>query len=83
MTTWIVTFERIGRVHNPAPIEVEAEPDDALADRLAAAIHRKASRFLSSSWYEVTVRLDPDEESGTFSIEAGRFGRGTIVRKAA
>jgi hypothetical protein len=52
-TTYTVTFERIGRHHNVAPLVHRA----ADAGDLAAAIHRYARHFLLSGNVEVVVNL--------------------------
>lgn len=65
-----VTFDRIGRNHNPPLLETEAKD----ADDLAYAVHRHARPHLGSRDYEVDVNL----ETNRVSIERGRFGSGSV-----
>lgn len=69
-----VNFTRLGRNHNPQPLECAA----ADADELAEQVFKHAKKSLASSWFEVVVDL----ETMKGSIEYGRFGEFTVeVRK--
>lgn len=70
-----VTPERIGRHHDVAPFEVSlgshvSPTSDMLADRIA----REAKKVLLSKEFAVRVDL----AKGAFSIQGGRFGKGTF-----
>jgi hypothetical protein len=74
-----VTFERIGRDHNPAPIELEARN----GDELTTLIYRHVKGKLASREIEVSVFGDGKKgltdgsiivggahSAGTFTVEA-------------
>lgn len=73
-----VVFERIGRKHEVPDLEIDtatlAAAGQVRADQIAEQVWRYAGRFLASREYMVTVDL----ERGTVSIDADRFGKGTI-----
>ena len=75
-----VTFDRIGRTYDPPPIHIA--DDDMTADGIADAVYHHARKYLASSWFSVTAHWDPDDGTGTVTIEGGRFGDGTIKRVA-
>lgn len=70
MNVYKLVWERLGR--GTVPEGYEMTVDGRNADELAEQIHRFAQRKLTSRWFAVSVH-----EDGTFSVEAGRFGRGT------
>lgn len=72
MTTYRVTFPRIGRSSNGSFAEEFIAAD---ADDLAGQIFKYARPKLASSMFMVTVDL----ETMSGSIEAGRFGTFTIA----
>lgn len=74
MATFKINPERIGRGDAPEPFEVEADDDDRLADALAEGICQEAKKHLMSSDFTVSVNLD----EMTFSVGAGRYGKGDI-----
>lgn len=81
MGTYTVTFDRIGRNHGVAPLEVVLTESQRLtpADELAERVHRYARKFLTSREVEVSVDLDTLEgvivvggfrPAGTFTVKA-------------
>lgn len=74
MTTYVVSFERIGRNHEVPELTVTASSPDDLADR----IHKYAKRYLASAYFDVDVLSDDGGQTGKVSIELGRFGGGTF-----
>lgn len=71
-----VTPMRIGR-HPVEPFVIQLqEHRRSTALMLANRIHATAKTLLMSSEYEVTV----DIVKGTFAIDRGRFGSGTIEK---
>jgi hypothetical protein len=69
VTTYSVTFERIGRNHRVGSREFTVA-DQGASNHLAYEIHQFASQHLISSDFTVTVDL----EAGEGSISGGRFG---------
>jgi hypothetical protein len=67
-----ITFDRVGRNHNPEPVFIEASDAEDLAAKIFAYIIRR--KLLASREFEVTVDLT--KMSG--SIDFGRFGEFTI-----
>lgn len=74
-----INFQRIGRNHQVAPLEVEVQPGPQLMNDLAEQVHRYARRHLGSSEYTVTVQLGANTGAGDGTIMCGRFGRFTIT----
>lgn len=70
MKTYKITFDRIGRRRDVLPVELLADGDDRLAEK----IHDHVGDFLASREYDITCSID--ERSGY--IEGGRFGTFTI-----
>jgi len=58
MTAYTATFDRIGRRHDVAPLEVAGSADD-----IAEQIYRYARRFLASR--DIEVATDLEALSGT------------------
>ncbi len=58
MSTYTVTFDRIGRNHDAAPLEVRISDGLPVVDELAEQVHRYARRHLGSREVEVSVDLD-------------------------
>jgi hypothetical protein len=76
-----VTFDRIGRNHNVAPLDITRT--DADADYLARAIYTYARRHLASRGVEIYVDLEEDGRKGEGGIICGvahSGGRFTIER---
>lgn len=72
--TYTVTFDRIGRNHDVAPLQATA--DDA--DELAEAIYRYSRPHLSSRDVEVVVDLEQSRGSIFCGFNSG--GRFTITQ---
>jgi hypothetical protein len=80
--TYRVTFERIGRHHDVAPLTatVTCRPDDQ-ADKLAEAVWRYARKYLASRDVETQVDLPTAEKpTGAVMIFCGfrTGGTGTV-----
>lgn len=75
MTRYLITFERIGRKHDVAPLEVVADDADALAE----AIYRYARPNLGSRDVEVVVDLDKNRGSILCGFHSG--GRFILATK--
>jgi len=67
-----ITFERVGRNHNPEPLLTEAADAEDLATKIFD--HIIARKLLRSREFDVVVNLD--KMIGL--IEGGRFGEFTI-----
>lgn len=84
MTTYTVTFDRIGRSRNVAPMTVQVEdadkasPED-IADGLAEVIYKYARPHLRSRDVEVVVDLDDLEGPGKGYIFCGFNNGGTFT----
>lgn len=76
MTSYLVTFERIGRNH-PEPMQFEDVSD---ADELAALVYGRARKFLLSSGVDVTVDLE--KMTGNIYTGARPAGHFTIKELA-
>lgn len=59
MSTWTLTFDRIGRNYDPPPLTVEAKQTDPeeLVNELAELAHRHVRPKLFSRDFEVHVEL--------------------------
>lgn len=82
MTTFAVTFDRIGRRHDVPPLvtTVDVEPGpEYVPDRLACAIYDYARPFLRSSNVEVTVNLDGQTGEGNGFISCGFHSGGRFT----
>lgn len=79
MSTYRVTFERIGRNHNVPPTTVEANDPDELAER----VYRYARQYLLSRDFDVDVLSEDDGHTGKVAIGWGRFGAGTFEEVTA
>lgn len=72
-----VTFERIGRTHDVAPLDATVTaPDEDHATRLAEAVYRYARRFLVSS--EVDVHVDLNDNTVMIFCGFHTGGKGTV-----
>lgn len=71
MSSYFVTFDRIGRNRSVEPLTVDADSDDSLAEK----IYRYAKPHLISRDIEVTV----DCETGRGQIWAGWNNGGTFT----
>lgn len=71
---WLVTFERIGRTHDVAPLRVAVEDADELAER----IDRYARPHLRSSNVQAVVNLV--EGHGFILCNFSNGGEFTVVR---
>jgi hypothetical protein len=81
VSTYRVTFERIGRTHDVPELTTTAVD----LDELAEAVHDYARRFLVSNDYEVSVRGADDvdvTDKGKVYIGWGRYGTGTFEEVA-
>lgn len=83
MTTlhYKVSFDRLGRGSGPfdATFDVpKMSHAEDTAEQLADAIWRFAKKRLVSRMFTVAVNLDPEGRTGRVSVEAGRFGSGTV-----
>jgi hypothetical protein len=56
-TTYLITFDRIGRNHAPSPITVTVPEDDAVAQNIARQVHGHVVSRLMSTAVEVRVEL--------------------------
>jgi len=72
--TWLVTFERIGRTHDVAPLRVAVKDADELAER----IYRHARPYLRSS--DVQAVVDLAEGRGFILCGFRNGGDFTVVR---
>lgn len=72
--TYTVTFDRIGRNHNVAPMTFEDVSDP---DELAGLIYERCKRYLMSRYFEVEVDLD--ELTGRFYAGMRAAGSFTIA----
>jgi hypothetical protein len=72
--TWLVTFERIGRTHDVAPLRVAVEDADELAERIS----RYARPYLCSSDVQAVVNLA--EGRGFILCGFNNGGDFTVVR---
>jgi len=70
----VIHFERIGREHDLAPLDVSGSPDD-----IAEQVYRFARKHLASGFFAVSV----DMASGVVWIEGGRFGKGQLTEAAS
>ena len=74
MKTYRITFDRIGRNHNVAPMLAKVD-DAAPAEQLAAYIHKHARPHLRSRDFDVFVELD----KGTGFIACGMHTGGEFT----
>ncbi len=77
MSTYEVTFDRIGRTRGLAPLTVSGDSEQ----ELAAAIHKFAKRYLVSSDTDVEVMLREDKLNGLGYITAGFRDAGTFMMR--
>jgi len=60
--SWIATFDRVGRNHDVAPLELRCDDPD----EMAFAIYNHVRRFLASSDIEVVVDLEDNPHATIF-----------------
>lgn len=63
MSTYRITFDRIGRTHNPPSIDVTTTTNDPF-DELAEAAYIHARKFLRSRHADVLVNSEPEADGG-------------------
>ena len=77
--TFLITPERIGRDKEPQPFRIGLGTHvGETADVLAMKIKKHVRKYLVSADYDVDVRLDTLRGGGTFTIQYGRYGKGTF-----
>lgn len=87
MTSYRITFDRIGRSHGVAPLDVDVpdEPDATHPDRIAEAVFDYARPHLRSTEVDVHVTIDGQTREGNGFISCGFHsgGRFTIAPQEA
>lgn len=83
MSTYLVSFERIGRRRDVPNLPVDVDDARPHAQQIAEVVYGYAGRFLASSWYGVDVDLEDEGADGAGSIDGGRFGKFTITHVAS
>ncbi|MEU8136046.1 hypothetical protein [Streptodolium elevatio] len=83
MSTYLVSFERIGRCRDVPDLPVDVDDASAHAQQIAEVVYGYAGRFLGSSWYQVDVDLTDEGADGAGTIDGGRFGKFTVSYVAA
>jgi hypothetical protein len=79
-TRYRITFDRIGRTHDVAPLDVTLEgPIDLHPSRLAEAIYDYARPKLASREVDVDVTLSEDDNTGTGTIFCGMHSGGSFT----
>lgn len=63
--TFLVTFDRIGRLHNVAPLNVTVDdgPADAVAEELLEAVYTYARPMCASRFIDVSLKSPEIEEA--------------------
>lgn len=73
--TYLAKFVRVGRNHNVPNLTVSGVEDP---EQFADKIFDYARNHLLSKDFVVTVEIGDDQTRGTFHLDGGRFGEGTI-----
>lgn len=72
---YLVKPVRISRDRTGTPFEIDAE--DHTVDGLLAALAKEMRRRIKSREFDLTIKFDlGSETSGSFSLDANRFGHG-------
>lgn len=80
ITTYRITFDKIGRNHNVPPIAVASAEDDEVANRIARQVFHAARGHLLSTDVNVTVELgEAPGTGGQGYITAGFQTVGTFT----
>ena len=78
--TYQVDFTRVGRKRDVPPLTVTGVHTP---DEMAEQVYDYVKAFLVSREFVVTVTLNDAQDSGTVSIDGGRFGGGTVAAVAS
>lgn len=79
--TYLITFDRIGRHHQVAPLELTVDdgPGIAVGDQIAQGVYRYAKPKIASSELEVDIRLGSDQEPRPYTSADFDGAVGTLI----